>query len=364
MRLGKLSKSLSLSLLALAAMANACTLPRVRPKMTPDFARGEVPVKRVALLPVDLGVQVKGKDGRIRADNSLSEAVTGRIHNALTHSLRKRGYDVVAALRPNGMSPPIAGQPRAQAVIHPTDLAALRIEIHEATLGHKDRGGKLHPGARLIEARVGTDLTRQIGDNTDSDASLYARGWVYIDANSSGGASAAQIIGVVLMLLLIVGMVAMLAAGKGKGASGAAKALAHTGKAVAKTAAVMGHVMIRALPVVAEIAARTAAAPPVRCMRCPGPPPLPAPEEPLPSVAPEPEQTIVMRQERTFPAKSTVGVAMSLVHNESGRVLWHAARDFQVEAHGKGEVEQLVDHFVKELPRADRRRALPQRNFK
>ena len=370
MRLGRLSKSLSLSTLALAAMANACTLPRVRPKMTPDFARGEVPVKRVALLPVDLGVQVRGKDGRIRADNALSEAVTGRIHHALTRSLRKRGYDVVAALRPNGMSPPIAGQPRAVAVIHPTDLAALRIEIHEATLGHTDRGGKLHPGQRLIEARVGTDLTRQIGDATDSDASLYARGWVYIDANSSGGASAAQIIGIVLVLLLVVGVVALLATGKGSGASGAARALAHTGKAVARTAAVMGHVMIRALPAVAEMAAHVATAPPLRCMRCAGPPPLPAPEDPLLSAAPEPapepepEQTIVMRQERTLPARSTVGVAMSLVHNESGRVLWHAARDFQVEAQGEGKVEQLIDHFVKELPRADRRRALPRRDFK
>jgi hypothetical protein len=129
------------------------------------------------------------------------------------------------------MSPPIAGQPRAQAVIHLTNLAALRIEIHEATYGHEDRGGKLHPGQRLIEARVSTDLTRQIGDNTGSDVSLYARGWVYVDTKSSSGASAAQIIGIVLVLLIVVGMVVMLAAGAGDGASGAAKALAHTGKA-------------------------------------------------------------------------------------------------------------------------------------
>jgi len=61
---------------------------------------------------------------------------------------------------------------------------------------------------------------------------------------------------------------------------------------------------------------------------------------------------MVMHEAAKLPEESTVGLAISLVHNKSGRVLWHARQDFEVEAEDSDDVEQLIEHFVQELPPA------------
>lgn len=389
MRLATLARSAPLTLVAMAASANlACSLPKVHPRVAPDFAAGKTRVRTLSVLPVDLSVLVQGDDEVVRHDAELNGKLLERIHRGLAASLARRGYKVSSVLRPDGRAD--HPDPRRQTlVIHPTDLAALRVEIHQAT-SFQAKG----PG--IVEARVSADLTRQIQSTTGADASLYARGWVYVAKGESAAWTAAKIIGIVLLVVIVVGLVILLLASKGKGGKGGGGggkavggALAGAARAAARAAAVVGHVAIRTLPYAVEAAAHASAHAAVHCHRCappppppppPSPPPAPGeheagpdevppealpapppgsqppPKPPAPKLRAEPlrprPQVMVMHEAAKLPEESTVGLALSLVHNATGRVLWHARQDFEVEAKDSDDVEQLIEHFVQELPPA------------
>jgi hypothetical protein len=89
----------------------------------------------------------------------------------------------------------------------------------------------------------------------------------------------------------------------------------------------------------------------------PAPPPaMPAPPAAIPAPPPPPPApppTLVLRQGPP-PSESTVGVQISLVHNGSGRVLWHAGQAFAVKTRGEADVEELIEHFLRGLPPARR----------
>ena len=373
-----LARSAPIALVALAATFNiACSLPGVRPRMAADFAAGETHAKRIALLPVDVSVQVEGEGRRVGSDPALADKLAGRLARGVTRALTRRGYSVTAAIGAHGC---LEAGARRTIVIHPADLAALRVEIHQSTAIH----GK---GPGLIEARVSADLTRQIQSVTGADASLYARGFVYIARGESAGATVLKVLAITLMVVVVVGMLVMLLSG-GKGgksgkshsrrSSGARVALGAT-RAVARAVATVGEVALRIAPLALDAAATVHQAhADVPCHRCAAPPPPPGPPPsdmddlfadepgippealPAPPAAlsartpppPGPPPTLMLHDPGKVPRRSTVGLAVTLLQNSSGRVLWHARQDFPVQVDQRYNVEKLVDHFFAGLPAA------------
>lgn len=382
MRLYRLARSLPITAIALAAISNGCALPQVHPRMSADFAAGATSVRTVAVLPVDLSVQIAGQPAGSPQTVQLNAATLDGVHRALGAALTRRGYQVTALIEPNGASiDPRGGGWRV--LIHPKDLAGLRFEIHQRT-------APFAAGPGLIETRVSADLTRYLGKNTGADATLYARGWAYVDP-ASGGRTALKIVLGVLIVLVIVGIVVALAASKGKSGSGVGRLLAGGGRSVALGAAAAGRVAIRTAPYVIAAAAHAGwHEQQLRCYTCPPPPPPPppppttslappeepgpveidglaeprpappvavrpaaaaVPRAPAPPIPAPPPPTLVLRSGPP-PTDHEVGLAISLIHNGSGRVLWHASQRFPVKARGGDEIDSLVEHFLKELPPA------------
>jgi hypothetical protein len=348
--LPRLSRSLGAFTLALTSMITACSLPPVRPLVAPQMRSGAARPRTVAVLPPDLDVTVRDNKGRLYGDRVLNETLLRRIQDGLVKSLHRRGYQVVSVLRHDGVQ---AGAGAGALVVHPHDLGALRMEIEQVA-------ANLPSGPGFVSAAVSADLTQEIRRSTNADASLYARGWVYIAPGDSKAAKAARVIGITLLVLVMIGLVVILTAGKGgdgigKALGGAFKAAGH---AAVKTAQVAGRVAIRVLPRVLEATANApgnvrcsgparpgpAPAPVLRCVRCyhvDEVPPLA-----VPSLARAPETKIPL------PRRSTVGIGISLVENDTGSLLWHAGQRFEIEARGSGNVERLIEHYLRELPRA------------
>ena len=328
-------------------MITACSLPPVRPLVAPKMQDPVARPHTVAVLPPDLHVTVRDSKGSLHGDRVLNEALLRRIQQGLARSLTRRGYRVVSVLRHDG-----AQLDAGVAVIHPRDLGALRLEIEQVT-------ANLPTGPGLVSAAVSADLAQEIGRSTGADASLYARGWVYIAPGDSAAAKAAKVIGITLLVLVMVGLVVILTAGKGGGGVGRALggAFKAAGQAAVKTAQVAGRVAVRVLPRVMEAAARThvhvrcagpSHHPPVHhvagCVRCQHVDEVPPPA--MPSLARVPGMEVPRQLNR-----STVGINISLVENDTGDLLWHAGQRFQVEARGSGNIERVIDHYLSQLPR-------------
>jgi hypothetical protein len=347
MRLSRLARSLPFTAIALAAISNGCALPQVQPRLSPDFASGQTRVRTVAVLPVDLTVQIGNQAPGAAETVHLERATLDAVHRGLGAALARRGYQVTALVEPNGA----AADPRGggwRYLIHPRDLAALRIDLHQTT-------APFAAGPGLIETRVSADLTRYLGANTGADASLYVRGWAYV-APSNAGRVALQVILGVLIVLVVVGIVLILIGSKGKsGGSGFGKIFRGPGRVAAVGVAATGRAALRVAPYLA-IAAAVHHHERVRCYTCPPPPPpepyeyidiQPAPPPPPPQAPP----SMIVRQGPP-PGDHEVGLAISLVHNQSGRVLWHAGQRFPVKVKGGTELDGLVEHFLKSLPPA------------
>jgi hypothetical protein len=420
MFLGTLARRSGPALLALAAMANAsCALAPVEVRESPDFANGNVRAGSLALLPVDLDAVVRESEKVLRHDPELTRELIQALTVALPAALAERGYAVPAVLAQDGS---IAGTPHGRRqVVHPRDLQALRWQIHRATTHPRSAW---HPEA--LEG-ISLDITRQIRIASGSDSSLYARGWVYLTYEDSGKRKALRAAGIVLAVLMVVGIVVLLIASRGKSGSPvkslgkAAGAVAH---AALHAAALVGQVAIRMAPVLIITAS-------TRCFSCgaphdhihrpaqrpppvpaplpdsldepalspapppatpppsveapppgplpalpeappPGPPPATAPAPPAPAPgAPRPDappatghhdlpheagparaQRMVMHTGPLPPGKSLVGLAMTLVHNHSGRILWHGQQTFELRATGEGDASKLIGPFLDALPLA------------
>ena len=72
---------------------------------------------------------------------------------------------------------------------------------------------------------------------------------------------------------------------------------------------------------------------------------------PAPPPPPPPPPVLALRQGPP-PDRATVGLAVSLVHNSSGRVIWHAGQSFAIEADSEADARKLVQHFLAALPAA------------
>ena len=359
-----LSKSCSTALLALISLAIAGCHPQVKPRVAADFAAGRLKVRSVALLPMDVSLSVADPEFTSVQVAALQEDVIRAFTESMSGALSQRGYRVVTKVLPDGTGRAPGG--RSIVVIHPTDLVHLRLEIHNAS--RKAAGGA--GNGRALEAKISADLSGQVGRTTGADASLYARSWVHLAPSGSDSSAAVAVIISVLLVLLVVGIIIAILASKGKaggGGKGAAKATAHLAKGAARAAFVMGRVALRTAPFVAA-AAMDAHHQHLHCYRCdeprPGPtsgeapPPHEAagPQQNEPGMSPprpgkrDDSQVLVLRESKEPPEKSTVGLMVSLVHNASGRLLWHAEQEQKLRVEEGVDVEDLAEHFLKHLP--------------
>lgn len=352
MTIAPLSRALLPLALALAAATNACGLPQVRPTMSPAFATGALPVQTVAVLPVDLSLQAADESISPEQLRGLIEEATRQMTRDLVASLRARGYKVARVLTRAGAAQAPEGGPINQA-IHPVDLAMLRVELHEATRPY-NRGG----GGEL-RAKVAAQLSEQVGQGTGSDATLYARSWVYVAPDSADGSKVAAVVISVLLIILIVGIVlAILGSKDSDGPKSVGRAAGHIARGAARAAFVAGRVALETAPYAAAIALE-AHDQSLRCHRCDEPPP---PEEAPPmheaeagaAPAPRPakQPMLVLREGDAVPEKSTVGLFISLVHNRTGRVLWHVGEEMPLRIDEVSDIEDLVEHFLEQLPPA------------
>jgi hypothetical protein len=376
MRLNLLARSLPITAIALAAFVNACALAPVQPRMSSDFASGTTRVRSVTVLPVDLSFQKIGENGfdaqtSARVESELSVG----IRRALIAALATKGYQLTGFVQPDGSSDAPAAKGRY--VIHPRDLSALRTHIHNST-------AMSSPGPGVIEARVPAQLTRLLGLGTGSDASLYVRGWGFTPHSES---NTGTIVGIILIVLL-VGLIILLLASKSSkgGGHSAGSALGGAGRAAVKAAVLAGHVTLRAAPIIYHHHHHHYDH--LSCYSCvpeplppppPPPPPPPSPPPgtetpydineprpapttqaaprptprptPRPPAQPEPPPVLVLNPGPP-PSEAMVGLAISLVHNATGRVLWHAGQSFKVEVDGEVDGQKLVEHFLAELPAA------------
>lgn len=319
--------------------------------MAPEFARGEAPVRKVALLPVDLSLQVAGRSVRSPELERAIQALSHRAVSELVLALRRRGYEVNAVLRPDGVALALPGG-KLEAVLHPQDLLALRVQLHEQT-------AHAPPGPGPLEAETSPELTIPLKAVLGADATLYARGWAYVAPRQSGWITALQIVGITLLVAVAVVLIAAAIAGKGKGLSGLGKLFSGIGRGAAHVAVALGRITVRALPELVRLGAIATHAGSRPCLSCVPPPdwrdpwdrspPRESGARQLPHPVP---LTLDLRGRGPAPTSSAAGVAISLVHNETGRVLWHAGQTFEVTLTGEGKLERLIEHFLKQLPLA------------
>lgn len=371
----RLRASLGALTLALSGMITGCASVRpAKPVLAADFASGETVVHRVAVLPVDLTVQAQGEAPR---PPTLDRELLQRGLRALIAGLEQRGYPVGAIVSPDGGAHTADGRDLG-AVIHATDLLALRVRLHEVTRGYHtaalrveerqqpQRAGKV----RLIEAGIDPALARSLAQLTGTDASLYTRAWAYVVPGESGGATAARVLLAVLAIVLVVTVLVAIFAGSKQGRHSRAKrSSGRRGGGRSLHRAHRGHHRVAARAVGRVFvalgrAATHAAGPP--CHSCPPPPPPPPPpDEPgawhdppaaapgrAPAVPRPAPRAPALRMLREAPQQSTVGMALSLVHHDTGRVLWHVEQRVPLRLDGAGDVERLVEHFLRTLPRS------------
>ena len=328
-----LSRSTLPVLVALAAMVNACALPAVNHRTAADY--GHHRVRTVALLPVDISLRVDDPQKTATQARQLQDEVIKEVSQGLSQALARQGYRVITKITPDGMGH-WPGRGRAVMVIHPTDLAEVRLEIQEATR---------QVGEGPLNAGISVDLSRQLGRGTGADASLFARSWIYLAPEDSDKSKAAAVILIVLLAILTVGIVIALVASKGKGGGGlkggGAKGMSKAALGAARAARAFGRVSLRSAPFVLGAMAEASRHHAVHCHRCDTPGPAPPP----------PPRVLVLREDNRPPKKSTLGFYISLLHNNSGRILWHASQEVELRVDQASDVESLAQHFLKHLPR-------------
>ena len=213
MKLTRLSKSSCLAMTTLFAMLHSCALPVVKPSVAPTFQKGDVAVRRVVILPVDLGVTKITKDELIEQQPELQGLVIPRMLQGLRHAMEKRGYDVQAMLQNTTLE--TCGDHadvciQTASLMHPANMAGIRLELHRLA-----EEKPAQQGAYLSE--LSTSLLQQLGQLTDSDASLYARGWAHIDPHAKSDAG--QVLAAIFFIIVLIGMIAAIAgssSGSGK----------------------------------------------------------------------------------------------------------------------------------------------------
>jgi hypothetical protein len=386
--LARLVKWKTLGLVAISAMLHACSLPAVKPRVAPGFEEGEVQVKTLAVMPVDIGV-TRENSGNLLLESSEKEAkLSQRMVHGLVEAFQRRGYLVQAVFQSEG-------RPDMR-LMKEDDFAGLRVLIHRAS-----RYSLIETETRLPEAT--TAWTKWLGETTHTDATVYARGWAYIDEDSGPGAGTVLAVLAVATVAFVLVAVLAAAVSKGKsrsksksrgrskkhtysaarskhsirprrGSSGSKRPSGSPGRsAVAPQGKARGKVRGKArgktrelakgihrtgqalLEAASEVDVRVGVYPPEEPLEIRA---LARDPEPEPQPEPQPVRTWteVMDEEIKscpfpLPDESTVGLTISLVHNQTGQVLWHAEQRFGIEADER-KLQNLLEHFLKKMPEA------------
>jgi len=372
-RLSSLSKFQPVALVCLGAMLNACSLPAVKPRIAPNFEEGKVEIKTLSILPVDLGVTKKTRSGLDREKPATEQKLGKRMLSGITRAFQRRGYDVKSVFQADGS----LGGVR---LVESEELAAIRVEIHRTS-----QYPAIEEGVYLPE--FSGAWIKYLGEKTGTDASVYVRGWAYVDPSS--GSSVGTVFAILFVVVILVVLLAAVSkrskskkskstcsrrSGKSRGRRHAyqpRRATGHlkkppkysttkprcrklrTGRSACSPARNLARGMHHTTQILAEAASEVDVNIHVHP---PGEYPVEQPYRP--DQQPEQTQTwaeIIERQikegPKPLPAESALGIAISLVHNQTGQILWHGEQRFDIEANGH-QLQDLMEHFLEKMPGA------------
>lgn len=258
--------------------------------MAPEFASGETRVGSLTVLPTNLTISYAGSDGSRHMVDSLGEKIGQQIEHGVADVLTRRGYDIRQPLSP-------FEKERLAA-----DLAKLSEKIHDATAGMAAHKGP-------IRVRVPMQYSQRVGATLGSDATFYTRGWAHINpqADTDKRVRTAMII---LAVVTVVALVAIAAASKSKKSSPSKVRGSKRRRRAYRW---------RSRPWWGD--------------SCNG------------------HCGVHVHAPVKDSATSSMHLAMTMVRNSNGKVLWHAERTFSLNA-AREDLFGLSRHFLAQLPPA------------
>lgn len=327
-----LRPSVTASVLIAALATGACGGARW-PNQVATVTSSELATKQVRtidLLPTDLEVWTH-PDVLDDADQ-VRQVAEARLVGVTSETLYRRGYTIGAVLDWEGRYVGPDGSPQV-ALSRPQLLA---------TVDSLASYGTFVGNARALPRPI---LPARLGAS-GADATLYMGGWGFAGKEPERGQLAGKILlGTLLVVGVVVVIVALAAATKGKGSSlgnaagGAARATGRVAASVGRTALRAGTAIIDIGRVGVDVAE-----------------PLLEPAIEVAMAAPMPGPAIPQRpvwsNDKTLPhtGPSKMYLEMTLVDNRSGEVLWHAHQAFPANPGRPGDVMKVAKQLLGSLP--------------
>ncbi len=321
MRQGHLRTSSAAMALAVTAWAGGCAT--LRPLIEPTFAARTYTPARIAVLPPDVFMirDVYG-DNDPQASAALGQAVTDETATFLGEELRQRGYGVDFSARWEG----VRGR-HGDLLVSDAELGGMANAV--LRFGNSWAAESAGP---IGEPRfVAPDLAYKIGTATESDALLYVN---IKGVSVSSGKRTAQLVGVALFALVIVGIVLLMFAdakgGQGGGRGGPSGGAVSAGPRGVSSASMATS---RAAPRYGD-----------------GPHFNVGVGIFVPIYGPMHTHDGQVADEDPAFASDDVRVSATLINARDGRVLWHLRDDVGADAAKPADVQMVVRRLLSHLP--------------
>lgn len=327
--LATLSSSVTASILIAALATGACGGSRWPNQVATVTSTelGTKPVRTIDLLPTDL--EVWTHPAVMDDADQIRLAAEARLIGVASETLYRRGYQVGAVLDWDGRYVGPDGTPQA----------ALPRELLLATVDSLASYGTFVGNSNTLPAPI---LPARLGAS-GADATLYIGGWGFAGKEPDRGKLAGKILlGTFLVVGVVLVIVAIAAATKGKGGSLTSGAARTTGR----VAASVGRTALRAGTAIIDIGRAGIE----------GVEPLLEPAIEVALAAPAPGPAIPARpvwsNDKTLPrtGRSKMYLEMTLVDNRSGQVLWHAHQAFPANPARPGDVMKVAKQLLGSLP--------------
>lgn len=323
--------SVTASILTAALITGACGGAKWPNQVASVTAATAQPVRTIDILPTDL--EVWSHPGVMDDADTIRQSAEARLVGVVSETLFRRGYQVGAVLDWNGNYVGSDG----------TSQAALTAPQVLATVDSLASYGTIVGNARELPAPI---LPARLGAS-GADATLYLGGWGFAGKEQERGQLAGKIIlGTLLVVGIVVIIVAVAAASKGKGGEALGKAAGGAARATGRVAVSVGRAALRAGTAVVDLSR-----PVIDIVD-----PLIDPAIQVAVAAPPPGPAIPARPvwstDKSLPhsGPSKMYLEMTLVDNRSGLVLWHAHQAFPANPNHPADVMKAAKQMLASLP--------------
>jgi hypothetical protein len=336
--------STRIAIAALSALLPACgpKWPTVRSIGDPAFVSGGPgsSIGTIDVLPIDLQVWTSPDSEKTPHElyGALNEMVGGQVNARLA----ERGYQVVAQMDWDGryMAPDGAMH---NAMPEP-ELGATAYALS----GYGEAQRKVRDGLLV------PFLPARLGQETRSDATLYVGGWAFAGKDGGMSTGAKVALGVFAVAVVAVVVVAAIAGAKDGGGDGVGKVLGGAAQGVGKAAGGAARVAVHAIKPITRLGVRMTAA-----MVRSGPHMVNMTLDVMDAMARSGTHIAIYQGRPDYykssaphKGRSAMLLEMTLIHNRSGRVLWHARQRFPASPARPQQVEKAVKRLLAGLPAA------------